>query len=540
VISNNVFYANSTNDDWGGVIYLESAPDFLIQGNTIVGNQSEIGKGCGVTSLFAQGGTIINNIVAFNGPGYGIKVAVPNAPPAAVYNDTWLNESGDFYGITPGEGSIFADPLLCDTQSLDFELAQNSPCLGAGEACADIGALGVGCEFPSPEQPHVLNLGIGLPGDSLHITNHTPTISWAYFDSQGRPLTGSEIEVGIDDDWTMAEMWQPPTIESDDTTIVYAGSTLGDGNTYYVRVRVFNDTLWSLWLAAPFRMNSQPTAPTLAEPLDGEIASTGRPTLILINSSDAEGDALRYDFEIHLDSSMSLLTEYISGVYEGSGQTDWTTDSLVNENRPHWWWARASDGYENGPWSDTRMFWVNAYNEPPLSFELESPADTEDVYVLRPEFIWAASPDPDPEDSTLYALIIGLDPNFTFYSQTDSISTTSHTLTNDLELETDYWWKVKAADTEGAHAWSNNVFRFLVTTPWICGDADGSDEIDIDDIVYLVNYIFSSGSPPDPLESGDADCSTAVDIDDVVWLIAYIFSGGNAPCDTNGDTVPDC
>jgi hypothetical protein len=39
---------------------------------------------------------------------------------------------------------------------------------------------------------------------------------------------------------------------------------------------------------------------------------------------------------------------------------------------------------------------------------------------------------------------------------------------------------------------------------------------------------------------GDSDCSGDVDIDDVVYLIAYIFSGGPAPCDTDGDGVPDC
>jgi hypothetical protein len=76
--------------------------------------------------------------------------------------------------------------------------------------------------------------------------------------------------------------------------------------------------------------------------------------------------------------------------------------------------------------------------------------------------------------------------------------------------------------------------------PYVCGDADGSDDVDIDDAVYLIAYIFSGGPAPDPYESGDADCSGEVDIDDVVWLIAYIFTGGNDPCDTNGDDVPDC
>jgi hypothetical protein len=80
----------------------------------------------------------------------------------------------------------------------------------------------------------------------------------------------------------------------------------------------------------------------------------------------------------------------------------------------------------------------------------------------------------------------------------------------------------------------------LLNRSYICGDSDGSKEVDIDDVVYLINYIFSGGPEPDPYESGDADCSGEVDIDDVVWLINYIFSGGNAPCDTDGDEESDC
>jgi hypothetical protein len=72
------------------------------------------------------------------------------------------------------------------------------------------------------------------------------------------------------------------------------------------------------------------------------------------------------------------------------------------------------------------------------------------------------------------------------------------------------------------------------------GDADGSEDVDIDDVVFLINYIFSGGAAPDPIASGDADCAGGIDIDDVVYLIAYIFSGGNAPCDTDGDELPDC
>jgi hypothetical protein len=97
---------------------------------------------------------------------------------------------------------------------------------------------------------------------------------------------------------------------------------------------------------------------------------------------------------------------------------------------------------------------------------------------------------------------------------------------------------VDAGETSGIRV--SHGFWQNFDAPFLCGDADGSEDIDIDDVVYLIAYIFSGGPPPDPYESGDADCSGAVDIDDVVYLINYIFSGGNAPCDTDGDEVPDC
>ena len=64
----------------------------------------------------------------------------------------------------------------------------------------------------------------------------------------------------------------------------------------------------------------------------------------------------------------------------------------------------------------------------------------------------------------------------------------------------------------------------------ICGDADASGGVDIDDVVYLIAYIFSGG--PEPLPEyciGDADGSGGVDIDDVVYLINYIFASGPPP-----------
>jgi hypothetical protein len=69
-------------------------------------------------------------------------------------------------------------------------------------------------------------------------------------------------------------------------------------------------------------------------------------------------------------------------------------------------------------------------------------------------------------------------------------------------------------------------------TEYVCGDANGNGSVDIDDIVYLVAYIFMGGPEPQlSYFAGDADCSGTLDIDDVVYLINYIFLGGPPPCD---------
>lgn len=62
------------------------------------------------------------------------------------------------------------------------------------------------------------------------------------------------------------------------------------------------------------------------------------------------------------------------------------------------------------------------------------------------------------------------------------------------------------------------------------GDTDGSGDIDIDDVVYLIGYIFSGGPAPTPLDVGDCECSGEIDIDDIVYLVAYIFLAGPEPC----------
>lgn len=76
--------------------------------------------------------------------------------------------------------------------------------------------------------------------------------------------------------------------------------------------------------------------------------------------------------------------------------------------------------------------------------------------------------------------------------------------------------------------------------PVECGDVNRSGDIDIDDIIYVIDYMFTGGPAPDPIGLGDTNCSGDIDIDDIIFVVDYMFTGGRAPCDIDGDTIPDC
>ncbi len=64
-------------------------------------------------------------------------------------------------------------------------------------------------------------------------------------------------------------------------------------------------------------------------------------------------------------------------------------------------------------------------------------------------------------------------------------------------------------------------------------DMDPLDQIDISDLVYLVDYMFTGGPAPVCTEEADMNCSggsTPIDIADLVYLVDYMFNQGPVPC----------
>jgi hypothetical protein len=163
--------------------------------------------------------------------------------------------------------------------------------------------------------------------------------------------------------------------------------------------------------------------------------------------------------------------------------------------------------------------WSN--DQPPGDSAPPLPGDNEDLYIGRAT-LYQGDPNPQPQTYTFQI------PDYNPEWVSIDIRGNGFVIANGRITHT---CRAKPGTEQSLD------LSFVVTGEAPCtdliGDADGTGAIDIDDVVYLIAYIFSGGPAPIPwpIASGDANCDCAVDIDDVVYLIAYIFSGGPAPCD---------
>lgn len=78
-----------------------------------------------------------------------------------------------------------------------------------------------------------------------------------------------------------------------------------------------------------------------------------------------------------------------------------------------------------------------------------------------------------------------------------------------------------------------------------CGDANADASVNVSDAVYIINYVFITGSPePLPVKAcGDANSDASVNVSDAVYVINYVFIVGSpAPSDCSPGSWPggDC
>jgi len=73
------------------------------------------------------------------------------------------------------------------------------------------------------------------------------------------------------------------------------------------------------------------------------------------------------------------------------------------------------------------------------------------------------------------------------------------------------------------------VVNGTVSISYLCGDADGSNTVNILDVAYVISYLYKSGPAPVPSQRADVDHSGAINILDVGYTVSYLYKGGPAP-----------
>ena len=61
------------------------------------------------------------------------------------------------------------------------------------------------------------------------------------------------------------------------------------------------------------------------------------------------------------------------------------------------------------------------------------------------------------------------------------------------------------------------------------GDANSDHNVNLSDVVYLNNYLFSGGPAPPCMNQADANDDGRVDISDPVYILNWLYMGGSAP-----------
>jgi hypothetical protein len=101
-------------------------------------------------------------------------------------------------------------------------------------------------------------------------------------------------------------------------------------------------------------------------------------------------------------------------------------------------------------------------------------------------------------------------------------------LSGSSSIDGEFPFSARVTDEVGA--FEEKQFTLRVIGPYVCGDANSDETVNVGDAVFLIYYIFNDGPAPDPLEAGDANCDGQVNVGDAVYIINFVFNGGPEPC----------
>ena len=232
---------------------------------------------------------------------------------------------------------------------------------------------------------------------------------------------------------------------------------LSTGTTYYWRARAFDGSLTSSYAAyRTFSIvaNSAPTVPTLSSPAAAAQLTTATPTLVINNSTDANGDAITYSYQVATSSAFTTIVAQVSGVTQGTGTTSWIVTPSLSSGSTYYWRARAYDGVLYSNYASYRTFSVNT-NIAPGAPSPQLPLPNSRIIDFTPDLVANNATDPN-NDALNYQFYLYNGAGTTLLAQspltTEGDTSTAWTTSITLAPKTSYSWRVRANDGQ---AWSS-------------------------------------------------------------------------------------
>jgi hypothetical protein len=228
-----------------------------------------------------------------------------------------------------------------------------------------------------------------------------------------------------------------------------------------------------------------------------------------------------YRLEVSDDST------FAGGVTEYAALPDnaYTPGGYFTSGR-HFWRVKAfRSGGDSSEYSPVRDF--TSACQVAAAPDLEAPPAGSTLSDSSVNLAWSAVP-----GAAEYRVQLARGQDFSPLLVDSTVATNTLALTGLSQDSAHYYWRVNATNACGTGAWAQADFTIVFCPILATGDINVSGSITSADIVLLVNYVFKSGAPPQPLvEAGDVDCSGSVSSADIIKLVNYTFKGGTAPCD---------
>lgn len=141
----------------GGGLSIHNSSESVISYNIFVNNDAATNGG----AIYSRGGLFVNNTIEGNSAGTCGGIYCAGGDTTSILNTILWDNSGqqlysesgalvvaysDIDGGWAGQGNIDDDPFFCNPANGNYELAEDSPCVGTGWQGANMGAFGVGCD----------------------------------------------------------------------------------------------------------------------------------------------------------------------------------------------------------------------------------------------------------------------------------------------------------------------------------------------------------------------------------------------------------